>query len=95
MSLDQATVSRIARLARISVPREDEPSLAAELSQIFNWIEQLGEVDTDDVEPLRSVMELHREWRADVVNDGDRAGDVVANAPAVHDDCFVVPKVIE
>ncbi|MCB1834244.1 MAG: aspartyl/glutamyl-tRNA amidotransferase subunit C, partial [Geminicoccaceae bacterium] len=56
MSLDQATVARIARLARIHIPEGEQAELAVELSRILGWIEQLGEVDTDDVEPLRSVM---------------------------------------
>ncbi|MCB2011169.1 MAG: Asp-tRNA(Asn)/Glu-tRNA(Gln) amidotransferase subunit GatC [Geminicoccaceae bacterium] len=95
MSLDQATVARIARLARIHIPEGEQAELAVELSRILGWIEQLGEVDTDDVEPLRSVMELDRNWRVDAVTDGDCRDDVLANAPAEHEGCFVVPKVIE
>ncbi|MEZ5823917.1 MAG: Asp-tRNA(Asn)/Glu-tRNA(Gln) amidotransferase subunit GatC [Geminicoccaceae bacterium] len=95
MSLDQATVARIARLARIHIPEDEQAGLASELTQILGWIEQLGEVDTDNVEPLRSVMELDREWRKDEVTDGECRDDVLANAPAEHDGCYVVPKVIE
>ena len=65
MSLDKATVARIATLARIEVPAEQQERLAAELSQIIGWIEQLGEVDTEGVEPMRSVMPLQARWRAD------------------------------
>ena len=94
-SLDRAAVARIANLARIEVPEADQDRLAAELSGILGWIEQLGEVDTAEVEPLRAVMPLPQRWRADEVADGGRAGEVLANAPATHGGYFVVPKVVE
>jgi aspartyl-tRNA(Asn)/glutamyl-tRNA(Gln) amidotransferase subunit C len=95
MSLDKATVARIATLARIEVPECQQERLAGELSQILGWIEQLGEVDTDGVEPLRAVMPIRPHWRKDEVGDGDRAEDVLKNAPKSHDGYFVVPKVVE
>ncbi|MCB2052829.1 MAG: Asp-tRNA(Asn)/Glu-tRNA(Gln) amidotransferase subunit GatC [Geminicoccaceae bacterium] len=95
MALDPSTVARIAELARIDVPEGERSRLALELSHILGWIEQLGEVDTDDVEPLRSVMAIERPWRPDVADDGERREDVLANAPKTHDGCFVVPRVIE
>jgi aspartyl/glutamyl-tRNA(Asn/Gln) amidotransferase C subunit len=72
-SLDRAAVARIANLARIEVPEADQDRLAAELSGILGWIEQLGEVDTATTEPLRAVMPLPQRWRADEVADGGRA----------------------
>jgi aspartyl-tRNA(Asn)/glutamyl-tRNA(Gln) amidotransferase subunit C len=95
MSLDKATVARIAVLARIEVPETQQERLAGELSQIIGWIEQLGEVDTDGVEPMRSVMPLPAHWRADVVTDGGRPDPILRNAPVPHDGYFVVPKVVE
>jgi aspartyl-tRNA(Asn)/glutamyl-tRNA(Gln) amidotransferase subunit C len=95
MSLDKAAVMRIATLARIEVPEGDLDRLAQELSGILGWIEQLGEVDTEGVEPMRSVMPIKARWRQDTVTDGDRPGDVLANAPSAHDGYFVVPKVVE
>ena len=95
MSLDKATVARIAALARIEVPAGQEERLAGELSQILGWIEQLGEVDTDGVEPMRSVMPILAHWREDEVTDGRRPDDVLKNAPKSHDGYFVVPKVVE
>ena len=95
MSLDQATVARIARLARISVPEEQTAHLADELSRILDWIEQLNEVDTENVEPMRSVMEIERDWREDTVTDGGMAPQVLENAPEREDGYFVVPKVVE
>jgi aspartyl-tRNA(Asn)/glutamyl-tRNA(Gln) amidotransferase subunit C len=94
-SLDRAAVARIANLARIEVPEADQDRLAAELSGILGWIEQLGEVDTATTEPLRAVMPLPQRWRADEVTDGGRVGDVLRNAPSAHDGYFVVPKVVE
>ncbi len=105
MSLDKATVARIARLARLKVPEEELAPLAAELSGILAWIEQLNEVDTTNVEPLASVSDVTLPLRADKVTDGGIAGKVLANAPggAVYIDpsdrnaggFFTVPKVVE
>jgi len=95
MSLDEATVARIARLARIEIDDARLPGLARELSNILGWIEQLDEVDTNDVEPLRAVMPIRSRQRADVVTDGDRQADVLQNAPAAHDGFYVVPRVVE
>jgi aspartyl-tRNA(Asn)/glutamyl-tRNA(Gln) amidotransferase subunit C len=95
MSLDKATVARIATLARIEVPEDQRERLAGELSQILGWIEQLGEVDTDGVEPMRSVMPIKAHWRRDEVTDGGRREDILKNAPRSHDGYFVVPKVVE
>jgi aspartyl-tRNA(Asn)/glutamyl-tRNA(Gln) amidotransferase subunit C len=95
MSLDKATVARIARLARISVPEEDLQPLAEELSGIFTWIEQLNEVDTDGVVPMTSVVGHALHHREDVVTDGNRQDAVLGNAPESADGYFVVPKVVE
>jgi aspartyl-tRNA(Asn)/glutamyl-tRNA(Gln) amidotransferase subunit C len=95
MSLDKATVARVARLARIHVPDADLEQLASELSQIIGWVEQLGEVDTDGVEPMTSVVAMTLPQRADVVNDGEQADRVLANAPERFEDYYVVPRVVE
>ena len=81
--------------ARVALPAEQQERLAGELSQILDWIEQLGEVDTDGVEPLRSVMPIDSRWRADQVSDGGRPDAILRNAPKAHDGYFVVPKVVE
>jgi aspartyl-tRNA(Asn)/glutamyl-tRNA(Gln) amidotransferase subunit C len=95
MSLDEATVARIANLARIAVAPAELAPLAGELSHILGWIEQLAEVDTDDVAPMTSVVAMRLAWRDDTVTDGDRAEAILANAPARQDGWFVVPKVVE
>ena len=95
MSLDEATVARIAHLARIEVEPERRAGLALELSKILEWVEQLAEVSTDAVEPLRAVMPISGRERPDRVTDGGRQADVLANAPEVQDGCYVVPKVVE
>jgi aspartyl-tRNA(Asn)/glutamyl-tRNA(Gln) amidotransferase subunit C len=95
MALDKATVARIAHLARIRVPDEDLEPLTAELARILTWVEQLGEVDTENVEPLRKVMDIPAHWREDVVTDGGRPEQILMNAPRRHDGYFVVPKVVE
>ncbi len=95
MSLDKATVRKISELARIEVPESDLEPLAQELSAIIGWIEQLAEVDTDDVAPMRSVMPINHPWRADEVTDGGIQEAITGNAPSAHDGYFVVPKVVE
>jgi aspartyl-tRNA(Asn)/glutamyl-tRNA(Gln) amidotransferase subunit C len=95
MSLDPAAVARIATLARIKLSDEQQAAMARELSGILDWIAQLDEVDTHQTEPLRSVMDINTEWRADTVSDGERTEDVLRNAPSRHGAYFVVPKVVE
>ena len=75
--------------------RRELAPLAGELSHILGWIEQLGEVDTDDVAPMTSVVAMRLAWRDDTVTDGDKAEAILANAPARQGDWFVVPKVVE
>ena len=95
MSLDEATVARIARLARIEIRPEELAALAGELSGILGWIEQLNEVETTDVPPMTSVTPMRLALRDDVVRDGDRRDEILANAPERDDGYFVVPKVVE
>lgn len=95
MQINEATVKKIAKLARIKVTDEETKSLEGELNSILTWVEQLNEVDTDDVEPLTSVVETTMKKREDVVTDGGYAQRVTKNAPLSEDNFFVVPKVVE
>jgi aspartyl-tRNA(Asn)/glutamyl-tRNA(Gln) amidotransferase subunit C len=95
MSVDTDTVRRIARLARIAVTEADVPHLQGELNAILAFVEQLSEVDVRDVEPMTSVTPMRMKAREDGVTDGDKADDIVANAPATEDHFFMVPKVVE
>jgi aspartyl-tRNA(Asn)/glutamyl-tRNA(Gln) amidotransferase subunit C len=95
MQVDEATVRRIARLARIKVSDEEAKGLEKELSSILDWVKQLDEVDTSAVEPMTRVVEQKLKMREDVVSDGEIAGQVTANAPMSEDGFFVVPKVVE
>lgn len=95
MSLDVKTVAHIATLARIRVPESDLPGLAKELSGIMTWIEQLGEVDTTNVEPMTGVLHRGLPQREDVVDDGGAPEKILANAPEPAHGFFTVPKVVE
>ncbi len=95
MHVDENTVRRIARLARIKITADEAKSLEGELSGILNWVEQLGEIDTSGVEPMTRVVAQKLKMREDKVVDGEIADDVVKNAPVVDDHYFVVPKVVE
>lgn len=95
MALDKATVAHIAALARIRLGDEDLERMASELSNIIGWVEQLGEVDTENVPPMTSVVEMELPWRPDEVSDGGYADDIVANAPEPAHGFFTVPKVVE
>ena len=95
MEVDEATVRRIARLARIKISDAEAKGLEKELSGILDWVEQLDEVDTSAVEPMTRVVPIELRRREDKVTDGDKADDIVKNAPLVEDHYFVVPKVVE
>jgi aspartyl-tRNA(Asn)/glutamyl-tRNA(Gln) amidotransferase subunit C len=95
MSVDAATVRRIAHLARIAVTEAEVPHLQGELNAMLAFVEQLSQVDVEGVEPMTSVMPMEMRKRADVVNDGDIAEQVVANAPETEGHFFLVPKVVE
>jgi aspartyl-tRNA(Asn)/glutamyl-tRNA(Gln) amidotransferase subunit C len=95
MAIDAATVRKVAHLARIKTPEDRLEPLAAELTGILNWIEQLNEVDVQGVEPMTSNVSQPLRLRDDVVTDGDKIGDILSNAPRSADGFFVVPKVVE
>jgi aspartyl-tRNA(Asn)/glutamyl-tRNA(Gln) amidotransferase subunit C len=95
MSLDAATVRRIAQLARIRVEDQDLPRLQAELNGILGWIEQLNEVNVDSVEPLTGAIRMALKMREDVVTDGGYPEKVLSNAPERIGDFYAVPKVVE
>jgi aspartyl-tRNA(Asn)/glutamyl-tRNA(Gln) amidotransferase subunit C len=95
MSVDLATVKRVAHLARIAVTDEEAARMEGELNTILGFVEHLSEVDVDGVEPMTSVTPMAMKKRADVVTDGSKADDIVANAPESTDNFFVVPKVVE
>jgi len=95
MKVDEATVRHVARLARIKVTPEQAKALEGELSAILEWVEQLGEVNTDNVEPMTRVEAMALPKREDKVTDGGIADLVVKNAPATEDNYFLVPKVVE
>ena len=95
MSVDQATVRRVAHLARIAVTDAEVPHLQGELNAILAFVEQLAEVDVAGVEPMTSVTPMAMKMREDTVTDGCIADKVLANAPASDDGYFLVPKVVE
>jgi aspartyl-tRNA(Asn)/glutamyl-tRNA(Gln) amidotransferase subunit C len=95
MSVDAATVRRIAHLARIAVAEDEVEHLQGELNAILAFVEQLSEVNVDGVEPMTSVTPMAMKQRRDVVTEGGDAQAVLANAPRSEDDYYLVPKVIE
>jgi len=95
MSVDIATVKRVAHLARIAITEEEAVAYLGELNTILGFVEQLGEIDVTGVEPMTSVVEQTMKMRDDVVTDGFYANRVTANAPVSDDEFFVVPKVVE
>jgi aspartyl-tRNA(Asn)/glutamyl-tRNA(Gln) amidotransferase subunit C len=95
MTIDAAIVRKVAKLAHIRESEDRLEGLAKELSGILQWIEQLGEVDTDGVEPMASAVALALPMREDVVTEGGNPVEILANAPAARGNFFVVPKVVE
>lgn len=95
MSFDKDTVRKAARLGRIEVPEAELEGWAKQIGGILKWIEQLQEINTDNVEPLQSIVDIPLHLRADEVTDGGDAQKVLSNAPESVEDYFVVPKVVE
>ncbi|MFY9288482.1 MAG: Asp-tRNA(Asn)/Glu-tRNA(Gln) amidotransferase subunit GatC [Alphaproteobacteria bacterium] len=95
MTIDQKTVAKIANLARLKIPEDEQKQVAGDLNKILDWVAQLDEVNVTNVEPLTSVNDASLRWREDKVNDGGKVDDILANAPAKTADFFTVPKVIE
>ena len=95
MSVDADTVRRVAHLARIAVAEDEVEPLRGELNAILAFVEQLGEVAVEGVEPMTSVTPMAMKMRRDEVTDGGIADAIMANAPAREDHFFVVPKVVE
>ena len=95
MAVDEDTVRKIARLARIRISEGALEPMAQELSKLLNWVEQLAELDTDGVEPMTTAIATKLKMREDVVTDGGIAEDIVRNAPDHEDTFFTVPKVVE
>lgn len=95
MSVDAATIRRVARLARIDLPEADVPAMQGEINAILGFVEQLSEVNVDGVAPMTSVMPMSLVMREDVVSDGEKATAITANAPQSEDHYFLVPKVVE
>jgi aspartyl-tRNA(Asn)/glutamyl-tRNA(Gln) amidotransferase subunit C len=95
MTIDPTTVKKIATLARLKVTESDIEYFAPQMQGLMKWIDQLQEVNTDNIEPLASVSEINLIWREDKVTDGEKAADVLANAPEALENFFVVPKIVE
>jgi aspartyl-tRNA(Asn)/glutamyl-tRNA(Gln) amidotransferase subunit C len=95
MSVSPEQVRHIAKLARIAMSDEELDRLVPELNNILGWVEQLGEVDTDGVEPLTAVIDQKLRLRDDIVTEGNIRDEVLANAPEAQHGFFAVPKVIE
>ena len=95
MEVDEATVRRIARLARIKISAAEAKGLDKELNGILDWVRQLDEVDTASVDPMTRVVPIDLKKREDKVTDGDIADDIVKNAPMTEDHFFGVAKVVE
>lgn len=95
MSVDRATVKRVAHLARIAVDETELDHLGGEINAILAFVEQLGAVDVAGVEPMTSVLPMALRRRADKVTEGGDAERVLANAPVRDEDFYTVPKVVE
>ncbi len=95
MTIDLKTVAKVAQLSRLKMSDADQEKMTKDLGGILDWIAQLNEVDTEGVEPLSNVHDMAMRRREDIVNDGGKAAEILANAPAKTADFFTVPKVVE
>lgn len=95
MSIDRTTVKKVATLSGIAISDEEVELFLPKLNNILEWVEQLNEVNTDNVKPMTSVVDMNTPMRADDVTDGDIQEDILANAPETVEGFFVVPKIVE
>jgi aspartyl-tRNA(Asn)/glutamyl-tRNA(Gln) amidotransferase subunit C len=95
MTIDLKTIKHISKLSRISVDDEKAKKLAGDMNSIFDFIEKLNELDTDNVEPLTSVAETTLKLRLDEVKSGNIREQILKNSPDENEDFFVVPRVVE
>jgi aspartyl-tRNA(Asn)/glutamyl-tRNA(Gln) amidotransferase subunit C len=95
MSIDKDKIKNVSKLARISVDEKKIDSLSKDLSSIFKFIEKLNELNTDNVEPLSSILNEPLRLRKDEINDGKIREKILKNSPQQNEEFFVVPKVIE
>ncbi len=95
MKIDKNTTLKIAKLSRIRINEEEIDELSSQLSSIIDWVEQLNEVDTENVEPLNNVSMSKLPLREDIESKDDQSKDVLSNAPEELESYFVVPKVVE
>jgi aspartyl-tRNA(Asn)/glutamyl-tRNA(Gln) amidotransferase subunit C len=95
MSVDAATVKRVAHLARIALPENEVARMQGEINAILGFVEELSKVDVEGIEPMTSVTPMRLKQRDDGVTDGGIADEIIANAPLTEDHFFLVPKVVE
>jgi aspartyl-tRNA(Asn)/glutamyl-tRNA(Gln) amidotransferase subunit C len=95
MTIDLKTIKHISKLSRISVDDEKAKKIAGDMNSIFDFIEKLNELDTDNVEPLTSVAETTLKLRLDEVKSGNIREQILKNSPDENEDFFVVPRVVE
>ena len=95
MSIDKDKIKNVSKLAMISVDEKKIDSLTKDLNSIFKFIEKLNELNTDNVEPLSSILNEPLRSRKDEINDGKIREKILKNSPQKNEEFFVVPKVIE
>ena len=95
MSIDLKTIKHISKLSRISVDEKKAEKLEGYLNSIFDFIEKLNELKTDNIEPLTSIAETTLKLRSDLVKSKNLRDQVIKNSPEENEDYFVVPTVIE
>ncbi|MDB9936422.1 Asp-tRNA(Asn)/Glu-tRNA(Gln) amidotransferase subunit GatC [Candidatus Pelagibacter sp.] len=95
MTIDLKTIKHISKLSRILVDDAKADKLAVDLNSIFDFIEKLNELNTDNVEPLTSVAEITLKLRNDKVESKNIRDQVLKNSPDKNEDFFVVPRVVE
>lgn len=94
MTLSPADIRKLALLARLDLSDAEASELAPQFQQILTFVEQLSELDTENVEPMTTALDVTNRWAADVVGDSLSRQDALANAPANDGECFLVPPVL-
>ena len=93
--VNREEVLKIASLAKLSLTEEEVEKYTSQFNDILDYMHQLNELDTENVEPLSHVLELTNVTRKDVEESSLKRKEVLKNAPESDGDYFIVPKVID
>ena len=93
--MDKKTVTTISYLSRLKIDDKKEEKIIQDLDNIIEFVDQLDDVDTSNIEPLTNPLEKTAKTRADEVTAKNLKDELLDIAPSSNEDYFLVPRVVE